>query len=126
MHKRTLAPLKTLVYGLRRYDLDRVMALRPGVHAQRHYEEGAQGVKVAGGQVVMGFMSPKSKIYLVGLHENVVRGLLLICRPSANVKADVLDHVEYILASLEMFESITENLIAYTFNVVSYDMNTTM
>ncbi|KAG9037278.1 hypothetical protein FRB95_006221 [Tulasnella sp. JGI-2019a] len=104
MHKRTLAPLKSLVYGLRRYDLDRVMALRPGVHAQQHYEEGATGVKDLRGRVVVGFMSPKSKIYL----------------------ADVLDHVEYILASLEMFESITENLIAYTFNVVSYDMNTTM
>lgn len=37
-----------------------------------------------------------------------------------------MDHMEYVLASLEMFESITENLIAYTFNIVSYDMNTTM
>lgn len=37
-----------------------------------------------------------------------------------------MDHMDYILASLAMFESVTENLIAYTFNMVSNDMNTTM
>ncbi|KAG8947735.1 hypothetical protein FRC04_010509 [Tulasnella sp. 424] len=92
MHKRTLSPLKSLIYGLRRYDLDRAVAQAnssdPGFDEKK----------------ITGFMSHKSKIYL----------------------ADVMDHMEYILASLEMFESITENLIAYTFNIVSYDMNTTM
>lgn len=92
MHKRTLSPIKTLIYGLRRYDLDRCIAQAnssdPGFDEKK----------------ITGFMSHKSKIYL----------------------ADVMDHMEYVLASLEMFESITENLIAYTFNIVSYDMNTTM
>ncbi|KAG8894391.1 hypothetical protein FRB99_001310, partial [Tulasnella sp. 403] len=92
MHKRTLSPLKALIYGLRRYDLDRCIA------QANSSEPGFDEKKV------VGFMSHKSKIYL----------------------ADVMDHMEYILASLEMFESITENLIAYTFNIVSYDMNTTM
>ncbi|KAG8903374.1 hypothetical protein FRB99_003396 [Tulasnella sp. 403] len=92
MHSRTLTPLKTLVYGLRRYDLDRSIAQinpsEPGVDEKQ----------------LTGFMSHKSKVYLAG----------------------VLDHIDYVLASMSMFESITENLIAYTFNIVSYQMNTTM
>lgn len=92
MHKRTLGPIKTLIVGLRRYDLDRCIAQAdPTVEG---FDE----------RNITGFMSHKSKVYL----------------------ADVLDHCEYILSSLEMFETITENLIAYTFNIVSYDMNTTM
>ena len=78
LHKRTLEPIKTLVYGLRRYDLDRVAALQ-----EKH--DGP----------VVGFMSHRSKIYL----------------------ADVHDHMEYILTSLDMIAGITENLINYTFNV---------
>jgi hypothetical protein len=35
------------------------------------------------------------------------------------VQADVFDHMEYILTSLEMFAGIGENLINYTFNVRS-------
>ncbi|KAG8992422.1 hypothetical protein FRB94_011612 [Tulasnella sp. JGI-2019a] len=92
MHKRTLSPIKTLIYGLRRYDLDRCIATAnphaPGYDPKK----------------VEGFLSHKSKIYL----------------------ADVMDHTDYILASLDMFGTVTENLIAYTFNQVSYDMNTTV
>jgi hypothetical protein len=44
---------------------------------------------------VEGYMSQKSKIYL----------------------ADVHDHMEYILTSIEMFAGISENLINYSFNV---------
>ena len=50
LHKRTLEPIKTVVYGLRRYDVDRVAALQ---------EKLEPGVKVEG------FMSHKAKIYLV-------------------------------------------------------------
>lgn len=32
-------------------------------------------------------------------------------------KADVHDHMEYILSSLDMFSSVAENLISYSFNV---------
>lgn len=44
-----------------------------------------------------GYMSHKAKIYL----------------------ADVHDHMEYILTSIEMFAGIAENLINYSFNVRS-------
>ncbi|KIL00070.1 hypothetical protein PAXRUDRAFT_30110 [Paxillus rubicundulus Ve08.2h10] len=89
LHKRTLEPLKTLVYGLRRYDADRCAALvGPG---EKHVK-------------IEGFMSQKAKIYL----------------------ADVHDHMEYILTSMDMFAGIAENLINYTFNIKSYEMNEVM
>ncbi|PBK76542.1 hypothetical protein ARMSODRAFT_948349 [Armillaria solidipes] len=94
LHKRTMEPIKTVVYGLRRYDLDRCAAL---------IDESK--LSAANGNVkVVGFMSHKSKIYL----------------------ADVYDHVEYILSSLDMFAGITQNLIDYTFNMTSYEMNEIM
>ncbi|KAG6330165.1 hypothetical protein ID866_8925 [Astraeus odoratus] len=89
LHKRTLEPLKTVVYGLRRYDVDRCTAL---------VESGERDVKI------QGFMSHKAKIYL----------------------ADVHDHMEYILTSMDTFAGIAENLINYTFNMKSYEMNETM
>ena len=36
------------------------------------------------------------------------------------------DHIDYVLTSLEMFTNIGENLIDYTFNLASYEMNETM
>lgn len=50
LHKRTLEPLKTVVYGLRRYDVDRCAAL---------VDPSEPGAKIEG------FMSHKAKIYLV-------------------------------------------------------------
>lgn len=53
-NKRTLEPIKTLIYGLRRYDVDRCAALI----------DSAPGSKVDLSKVE-GFMSHKAKIYLV-------------------------------------------------------------
>ncbi|KAF9011264.1 magnesium transporter [Cyathus striatus] len=92
LHKRTMEPIKTLLYGLRRYDVDRCAAL-------------IDTSDPANAEVkVVGFMSHKAKIYL----------------------ADVYDHMEYILTSLDMFADITQNLIDYTFNIASYEMNEVM
>ncbi|KIO07082.1 hypothetical protein M404DRAFT_137500 [Pisolithus tinctorius Marx 270] len=89
LHRRTMEPLKTLIYGLRRYDEDRCAALiEPGDHQTK----------------IQGFMSHKAKIYL----------------------ADVHDHIEYILSNMDTFAGIAENLINYTFNLKSYEMNETM
>ena len=54
LHKRTLEPVKTLVYGLRRYDDDKCRALID------FSDPANKDVKVNG------FMSHTSKIYLVG------------------------------------------------------------
>ncbi|CAE6523140.1 unnamed protein product, partial [Rhizoctonia solani] len=53
---------------------------------------------------ITGYLSHQAKVYL----------------------ADVHDHVEYIMSSLDMFTSIAENLINYTFNIVSYETNQVM
>jgi hypothetical protein len=53
LHKRTMEPIKQLVYGLRRYDLARATALaddNPNVE-------------------IKGFMSHKAKVYLVRVGE---------------------------------------------------------
>jgi len=88
LHKRTMEPIKQLVYGLRRYDLARVAAL----------------VGETPGAEVKGFMSHKAKVYL----------------------ADVVDHVEHIMSSLDMFSAVAENLMNYTFNVNSSQTNEIM
>jgi hypothetical protein len=41
-------------------------------------------------------------------------------------QADVHDHMEYILTSMDMFAGITENLINYTFNVRYYFVSISM
>lgn len=53
-HKRTLTPIKSVIYGLRRYDLDRCIAL----------ENSIAGETVDKDKIV-GYMSHKSKVYLV-------------------------------------------------------------
>ncbi|KZT39491.1 hypothetical protein SISSUDRAFT_1127996 [Sistotremastrum suecicum HHB10207 ss-3] len=93
LHKRTLEPLKALIYSLRRYDLDRCMALvesDPFDHTPR--------------DKVKGFMSHKTKVYL----------------------ADVHDHMEQILSNADMFSAMAENLIGYSFNLSSFQMNQVM
>lgn len=91
LHKRTLEPIKTVVYGLRRYDIDRCAAL-------------IDPAQYDPSKPPKGFMSHKAKIYL----------------------ADVFDHMEYILTSVDMFANVAENLINYTFNMTSYEMNEVM
>jgi len=91
LHKRTLTPLSTLCYSLRKYDQDRAIAAMP-------VDEDGNPAKVKG------FCSHQTKVYL----------------------ADVCDHMDYILSSMEMFSSISENLINFTFNIVSYETNQAM
>jgi Mg2+ and Co2+ transporter CorA len=58
LHKRTLEPIKTLCYGLRRYDTDRCAALVD------------DSDEAAVRQPIVGFMSHKSKIYLADITDN--------------------------------------------------------
>ena len=60
LHKRTLEPIKTVIYGLRRYDVDRVAAL------SEHHDPNVK---------VQGYMSHKAKIYLVFLLPLHIRSL---------------------------------------------------
>jgi hypothetical protein len=62
-------------------------------------------------------MSQKAKIYLVGSVFHCCFNFL-----TRALQADVHDHMEYILTSMDMFAGIAENLINYTFNVSFYFM----
>lgn len=97
LHKRTLGPVKTLIYGLRRYDRDRCAAV---VDTSKTDPVTGVPIKVT----VEPYMSQKAIIYL----------------------ADVLDHMEHVLTCLDMFEAIAENLVDFTFNLVSNDMSEVM
>jgi Mg2+ and Co2+ transporter CorA len=91
-HKRTLEPVRTVLYGLRRYDTDRAAALlgnEPSAERAKMQQQGTQQHPDD-----PGFMSRKAKIYL----------------------ADVYDHADYVIESIDMFASTAENLINYTFN----------
>ncbi|KAJ7684765.1 hypothetical protein DFH06DRAFT_1156563 [Mycena polygramma] len=115
MHKRTLEPIKSMLYGLRRYDQDRWAAMQLGnntpsnkrqVHADRDASDAGLGVGVGVGAHTWGregYLSHNSKIYL-----------------------DVYDHADFVLTSLDMFAGISENLINYAFNMASYEMNLVM
>ncbi|KAI9454908.1 hypothetical protein BJY52DRAFT_1427217 [Lactarius psammicola] len=110
LHKRTLEPIKALVYALRRYDVDRTAACLDLSSTSKD-------------QKVVGYMSHKAKIYLVS---SSLR-LLLSCEVDAfSPQADVHDHIEYALTSLDMYAAMAENLINYTFNMASYEMNVVM
>ncbi|EJD54494.1 hypothetical protein AURDEDRAFT_148244 [Auricularia subglabra TFB-10046 SS5] len=96
LRKRSLEPIKSLIYGLRRYDRDRCDALESSA-----MEYGQDEPRKS---AATGFMSHKAKIYL----------------------ADVHDHMDYILSSVDLFTTISENLISYTFNMSGYLTNETM
>lgn len=98
LRKRSLEPIKSLIYGLRRYDSDRCDALESS--AMEYGQNEPRKSRSAG----TGFMSHKAKIYL----------------------ADVHDHMDYILSSVDLFTTISENLISYTFNMSGYLTNETM
>jgi hypothetical protein len=98
LHKRTLGPVKSLIYALRRYDVDRTAA--------------SLDVSESEDTKVIGYMSHKSKTYLVGTFLLVWHDLDLL-----SLQADVYDHIEYVMASLDMYGAMAENLINYSFNV---------
>ncbi|KAJ6500379.1 magnesium transporter [Mycena sanguinolenta] len=115
MHKRTLEPIKSMLYGLRRYDEDRCVAIGfgndlPANRRQVNVDLNAMdsglgvGVGAAAHPPRGGYLSYNAKIYL----------------------ADVYDHIDFVLTSLDMFAGISENLINYAFNMASYEMNVVM
>ena len=102
LHKRTLGPVKALIYALRSYDVERTAACLDSSES--------------GDQKAVGYLSPKSKIYLVG---PFLHGLLSMLWPDVlSLQADVYDHIEYAMTSLDMYSAMAENLINYSFNVL--------
>ncbi|KAJ6529719.1 hypothetical protein B0H19DRAFT_1384868 [Mycena capillaripes] len=86
LHQRTLAPIKALVEGLRRYDRDRVAAVLDG-----------SGAGLDKNRKVVGFMTHKTLMYLVASK--------FYSRPTmlrSGAQADVYEHLEYVLSQLDV------------------------
>ena len=81
---------------LHKQALDSTKAL---IYGLRRYDKGRCAAHLDPDETahtkVVGFMSMKATIYL----------------------ADVLDHMEHILTSLDMYEAMVENFVNFTFNV---------
>ncbi|KAF6748378.1 hypothetical protein DFP72DRAFT_1015290 [Ephemerocybe angulata] len=169
MHKRTLDPIKTMIFGLRKYDLDRCIALHDSLaQAKREQQareekrehakskrKGKHGVgggggggggqgqgqqhlrPSAGGSGNGNGVSEHSEVGLVRSDDQHLRAMAVGKAAAASVNgyfsykskvylADVYDHMDFALSSLDMFAATTENLINYAFNIASYDMNVVM
>ncbi|GAA5980874.1 hypothetical protein JCM11641_004751 [Rhodosporidiobolus odoratus] len=103
--KSTLTPLQLLLQSLRAQDDAKAAAAfrldpstRPSSPAPGH------GHGMTPLHQKKGFVSQEAKIYL----------------------GDVMDHVDSVLSSLELFGDLSENLIAFTFNQMSYSSNAYM
>ncbi|GLB42205.1 putative corA-like Mg2+ transporter protein [Lyophyllum shimeji] len=106
MHRRTLEPIKKMIEGIMTHDQQRCIALaeagqpiNPSEQEQPPFQQSGQQT-----QRVQGYFSFKAKTYM----------------------ADVSDHMDFILTSLDMFAGISQNLINYAFNMASYDTNEVM
>ncbi|KXN85741.1 Magnesium transport protein CorA [Leucoagaricus sp. SymC.cos] len=121
MHKLMLEPIKTMIYNLRRYDVDRCIAMANHIRAEASpiAEKVTEKVErmrweTAWTHMGVGKVGDKWK----------VRGYLsFMCRIYLG---DVCDHMDFALTSLDTFAGIAENLIDYAFNMASYDMNQVM
>ncbi|KAG2022553.1 hypothetical protein CC2G_000292 [Coprinopsis cinerea AmutBmut pab1-1] len=168
MHRRTLDPIKTMIFGLRKYDLDRCIALadnlamakqqQDALEAKRRHKRrkhgwlpGASTQFTTTGSKVEAFANLEPS-HIHDLHRDLreghiktdddhLREFMKQGGPGAisHVEvqgyfsykakvylADVYDHMDFALTSLDMFSGISENLINFAFNMASYEMNTVM
>ncbi|KAF9486439.1 hypothetical protein BDN70DRAFT_869982 [Pholiota conissans] len=140
MEKRTMDPIRSMIYNLRHHDLQHCQALSDSLAKESRFLD-ARNLKTAAehedqeagarreretqsiasefdadpgdadaerpGTTVLpvrGYFSFQAKVYL----------------------ADVSDHMDFALSSLDMFDDMSENLLNFAFNIASYDMNVIM
>ncbi|MBW0493814.1 hypothetical protein O181_033529 [Austropuccinia psidii MF-1] len=104
--KRTLTPLSTLVHGIMNHDpserkVVNYRAVQRASSGDGLLEDGQSiATSVPGG----GFISSQARLYL----------------------SDVLDHIDSVLSSLELFSEFASNLVDFTFNTMSFSTNESM
>ncbi|KAF8913152.1 hypothetical protein CPB84DRAFT_1833411 [Gymnopilus junonius] len=177
LHKRTLEPIRTMVFGLRRYDLERCRALADNIAVEnessseadvqsRKESKGEEKPKETAHSVrrrrrrkqmlkTESFLShqafPNGNVYSsedpavdqehMVAHENSIdtlqreqfRRLVHVHKAEGYFSykakvylADVADHIDFAITSIDMFAGVSENLINYAFNIASYEMNRVM
>lgn len=104
--KRTLTPLSSLVHRIRNHD-----ASDERISGRSNLVCGPSGSKSDEPQCIdnnpsnpTGFISPQARVYL----------------------SDVLDHIDSLLSSLELFSGWASNLVDFTFNTMSFSTNESM
>lgn len=113
--KSTVAPLQALIQSLRYSDTVKASAATK--------VDGSAALKHAG------FVSPEAKVRSSSSSFSPrpkVVAVLTTCVDEQVYLGDVLDHVESVLSSLDLFSGIAENLIAFTFNELGYSTNAFM
>ncbi|KAF8204503.1 hypothetical protein K438DRAFT_1757701 [Mycena galopus ATCC 62051] len=110
LHKRTLEPIKTLCYGLRRYDTDRCAALVD------------DSDEAAVRQPIVGFMSHKSKIYLADITDNT-EYILSTLDMIAGIGESLTDYSFNASSSCSFTHLFS---LTFVLQMASYSMNDTM
>ncbi|KAF7325631.1 CorA-like protein [Mycena kentingensis (nom. inval.)] len=105
LHRRTLEPIKTVVYGLRRFDVDRVAAL---------LENPDKDTKV------VGFMSRKAQVYLADVNDHI-EYVLSQLDVIANIGENLVDYTFNV-----NYPSSRPSETKIYQQTVSYDMNEVM
>ncbi|GAA96992.1 uncharacterized protein L969DRAFT_54222 [Mixia osmundae IAM 14324] len=100
--KRTLTPIHSLIRALQRDDESRAAAVLP----ESAHRERDQALRDGRGHELprIGYVSPRARLYL----------------------GDVLDHMDSVLSSLDLFGSQCQQLVDYTFNMLSFNTNESM
>ncbi|KAH9814945.1 hypothetical protein DFH28DRAFT_969877 [Melampsora americana] len=103
--KRTLTPLSSLVHRIRNHDpSDERMTGQSNYSVGGFTGEPLDHTIHQSSSDSTGFISPKAKVYL----------------------SDVLDHIDSLLSSLELFSGWASNLVDFTFNTMSFSTNESM
>ncbi|KAA1092445.1 hypothetical protein PGT21_002998 [Puccinia graminis f. sp. tritici] len=109
--KRTLNPLSTLVHGIMNHDpSERKITNYRGTQRSSESERGpaedfrSTEPRASAANLCTGFLSSQAKVYM----------------------SDVLDHIDSVLSSLELFSGLASNLVDFTFNTMSFSTNESM
>lgn len=122
--KRALAPIQSLIVALRMHDSDRATAARssffnPHRAHHNHRTDGGMSspgltVPSSGGSYFPGAPAPPSPSILNGGAPNASGATPGHISPLAKVYlSDVLDHIDAVLSSLELFSGLAQNLVDF-------------
>ncbi|KAK4054618.1 hypothetical protein OIO90_003430 [Microbotryomycetes sp. JL221] len=99
MLKSTVQPLSLLLLALRNQDEAKAIAVQAFNSSKEPPVDTASQVSTTSKRI--GFISPEAKVYI----------------------ADVIDHVDSVLMSLDLFSDLSESLVAFVFNQMAFNSN---
>ncbi|KAH9441937.1 hypothetical protein Pst134EA_032068 [Puccinia striiformis f. sp. tritici] len=125
--KRTLSPLSTLVHGIMTHDpSERQNTNYRGIQRSSESERGrgtddcpSYEPSTNASTFGTGFLSAQARVdlYIPILDHPFLFGVYM---------SDVIDHIDSVLSSLELFSGLASNLVDFTFNTMSFSTNESM